>query len=172
MIITAYGIFLFFLVFIIHVGLWRMRKPRNTTVAIIVLFPIGVISAWGVISLIPDTYLSHNLLSDNSIDNSLALLLALALSASYVMTYPALENDSPTLKLVYWIWASNPEGISRQELCGHFSNEALVKPSITEMINERLIKLNGNSLMLTKRGRRLVRFYQAWRKLLRTDIGG
>jgi len=153
-------------------GLWRIRKPRNTTVTIIVLFAIGVTSAWGVISLIPDTLLVHNFLSDNFIDNSLALLLALALSASYVMTYPALENDIPTLKLVYWIWKTHPEGISRKELCGHFSNEALVKPSITEMLSEGLIELEGNSLMLTKRGRRLVRFYQAWRKLLRTDIGG
>jgi predicted transcriptional regulator len=111
-------------------------------------------------------------LPQESADKILSLLLALALAVSYIMTYPALENDSPTLKLVYLIAQKGRIGATEEVLFKSFSNKNAVEPSITEMISEGLVRIEDESILLTERGHRLARVYRKWRTILGAEMGG
>ena len=169
---TLYGALLFLVGFIVHVVLWRVRRPVNTTATIILVFVVSVFIVWLALSTIGIFQGLTGFLPQEPVDKILSLLLALALAASYIMTYPALENDSPTLKLVYLIAGKRQTGATEEELSRSFSNKNAVEPSITEMISEGLVRIEDESILLTERGHRLARVYRKWRVILGAEMGG
>ena len=169
---TLYGALLFLVAFIVHVVLWRVRRPVNTTVTIILVFVVSVSTVWLALAIFDISQGLTGFLPQEPVDKFLSLLLALALSVSYIMTYPALENDSPTLKLVYLIAGKRQTGATEEELSRSFSNKNAVEPSITEMISEGLVRMEGQSILLTERGHRLATIYRKWRVILGAEMGG
>lgn len=169
---TLYGALLFLVGFIVHVVLWRVRRPVNTTATIILVFVVSVSIVWLALSIFDIFQGLTDFLPQEPVDKVLSLLLALALAVSYIMTYPALENDSPTLKLVYLIAQKGRTGVTEEELFRSFSNKNAVEPSITGMINEGLVRMEGQSILLTERGHRLATIYRKWRVILGAEMGG
>ena len=169
---TFYGALLFLVGFIVHVVLWRVRRPVNTTVTIILVFVVSVSTVWLALSIFSIFEGLTGFLPQEPVDKILSLLLALALAVSYIMTYPALENDSPTLKLVYLIAGKRQTGATEKELFRSFSNQKAVEPSITEMVSEGLVRMEGQSILLTERGHRLATIYRKWRVILGAEMGG
>ena len=49
---TSYGIFLFLVGFIVHVVLWRVRRPANTTVVIVLVFVVSIFIVWLALSIL------------------------------------------------------------------------------------------------------------------------
>ena len=172
MLTTSYGVLLFSIGFIIHLVLWRVRRPINTTVTIVLVFVITICLVWSALSIFGIFQELIEFLAQESVDKILSLLLALALAVSYIMTYPALENDSPTLKLVYLIAQKGRIGATEEVLFNSFSNKNAVEPSITEMISEGLIRIEDESILLTERGHQLARVYRKWRVILGAEMGG
>ena len=169
---TLYGALLFLVGFIVHVVLWRVRRPVNTTVTIILVFVVSVSTVWLALSIFGIFQGLTGYLPQEPVDKILSLLLALALAVSYIMTYPALENDSPTLRLVYVIAQKGRIGATEEVLFKSFSNKNTVEPSINEMIRERLVRIEDQSILLTERGHRLARIYRKWRVILGAEMGG
>ena len=169
---TLYGALLFLVGFFVHVVLWRVRRPVNTTVTIILVFVVSVFIVWLALSILDIFQGLTGFLPQEPVDKIVSLLLALALAVSYIMTYPALENDSPTLKLVYLIAQKGQTGATEEELFRSFSNRNAVEPSIIEMIGEGLVRMEGQSIFLTERGHRLAKFYRKWRIILGAEMGG
>jgi len=169
---TSYGIFLFLVGFIVHVVLWRVWRPVNTTATIILVFVVSVSIVWFALSIFNLFQGLTDVLPQEPIHNILSLLLAFSFALSYIMTYPALENDSPTLKLVYLIAQKRRIGITEEELSRSFSNKNAVESSIIEMISEGLVRTKGQSIRLTERGHRLATIYRKWRVILGAEMGG
>lgn len=172
MLATSYGVLLFSIGFIIHLVLWRVRRPVNTTVTIVLVFVVTIFMVWLALSIFSIFQGLIDFLPQESADKILSLLLALAIAVSYIMTYPALENDSPTLKLVYLIAQKGRTGATEEVLFKSFSNKNTVEPSITEMISEGLVRIEDESILLTERGHRLARVYRKWRIILGAEMGG
>ena len=63
-------------------------------------------------------------------------------------------------------------GVTEEELFRSFSNKNAVEPSITEMISEGLVRMEGQSILLTERGHRLATIYRKWRVILGAEMGG
>ena len=167
--ITVFGFLCFIVAFFVHVVWWRFSKPTNTTLTITLIFGFSVFVVWVMIVGfgIPQVFSYAS-----PADHTLILFLALALSVSYISTYPALENDSPTLRVVFVISKYGSVGISEHALYKMFSNEDLVQISITEMENERLVYRDGNLIVLTKTGHRLANLFWRWRNILGAGTGG
>jgi hypothetical protein len=169
---TLYGALLFLVGFFVHVVLWRVRRPVNTTVTIILVFVVSISFVWLTLSIFDIFQRLIDFLPQGPVGKSLSLLLALAIAMSYIMTYPALENDSPTLKLVNLIAQKERIGATEEELFKEFSNKNTVEPSINEMISEGLVRMEGQSILLTERGHRLATIYRKWRVILGAEMGG
>ena len=100
------------------------------------------------------------------------MLLALALAAAYVMTYPAIEVESPTLVMIEAITRRGAEGLPRELLFEQLNDAVLVAPRIRDLVAEGWAEEHDGRLQLTAPGRRLVRMFILWRRLLGAEQGG
>jgi hypothetical protein len=101
-----------------------------------------------------------------------ALLLALALAAAWVMTYPAIEVESPTLVIVAAVAAAGPDGLAEAALRRALGDDALVRPRIRDLLDEGLAEARAGRLRLTARGAALARLFALWRRVLGLGTGG
>lgn len=101
-----------------------------------------------------------------------SLILALALAAAYVMTYPAIEIESPTLLMASLIQSRGEEGIELETLCRTLNDEALVIERLQDLCNEGLAIHHKDRFFLCAGGKRLASVFIFWRKLLGLARGG
>ena len=78
---TLYGALLFLVAFIVHVVLWRVRRPVNTTVTIILVFVVSVSTVWLALSIFGIFQGLTGFLPQEPVDKIVSLLLALALTS-------------------------------------------------------------------------------------------
>ncbi|HBG46462.1 MAG TPA: hypothetical protein DDW94_05665 [Deltaproteobacteria bacterium] len=141
----------------IHLALWRLRLPRNRPLALVTVFiflPIALVAmAAGVQSAPP----AEHLLA--------ALLLDLALAASYVLTYPAVEALSPSLLIVLKI-GSSADGLPEKDLAEGFGDELLLYPRVRDLIDSGMLKESGGGLTLSPSAKLMIRFFTAYRRFI------
>jgi hypothetical protein len=168
--VVVIGVGLFVLAFAAHVAWWRRGRPRRSGQTLICLLTVVILVGWGVAltaasgvttSVPPDIFAWLQ-----------ALVLALALAASYVMTYPALEIESPTLVIIEVIAQRGNQGIEVDEFHRCLDDSVLVLPRIQDLVDEGLAVLRDGRYQATAKGLMLVRVFVAWRKILGAGLGG
>lgn len=168
--VVVIGVGLFVLAFAAHVAWWRRGRPRRSGQTLICLLTVVILVGWGVAltaasgvttSVPPDIFAWLQ-----------ALALALALAASYVMTYPALEIESPTLVIIEVIAQRGNQGIEVDEFHRCLDDSVLVLPRIQDLVDEGLAVLRDGRYQATAKGLMLVRVFVAWRKILGAGLGG
>lgn len=167
------GLLLPALAFAAHVARWRRERPKQTGHMLIRLMTAyigaGWLAAMVVAFVVPST---RSALPADPFAWLHALGLALVLAAAYVMTYPAIEVESPTLLIVEAIASRGGDGIDADELRRRLDDQVLVNPRIDDLVDEGLVTREGGLLAATPRGLALARGFQAWRKILRAPLGG
>ncbi len=167
------GSFLALAGFLVHVAIWRRRRPRSSGSSLIKIFistiATGTIVAAAAFFVFPSARAG---LPAHLGDWIQAVTLALALAAAYVLTYPAIEVESPTLLLAELFDATGAQGLTRSELHRRLGNDVLVRPRVQDMLDEKLVELSGPRYLLTPKGRALGALFVAWRTCLRASRGG
>jgi hypothetical protein len=100
------------------------------------------------------------------------LILPLALAAAYVMTYPAIEVDSPTLVIVDLIAERGGAGIEAADLHQRLDDAYLLAPRLKDLVDEGLITVEGGRYRPLAKGVSLARLFAAWRRVLGAGMGG
>jgi len=173
MLVPAFGLLLFLFAFALHWAWWRWRRPQATATSLIVLLVITVVATSGALMTIANTIPGAAPFFPAEIGEwCQTIVLALAISASYVMTYPAVEVDSPTLVMIRLIANGGAEGIETSSLYQSLSDDFLVMARVKDLCNEGMVFQEGNRFVLTGRGKRLALVFFAWRKLLGLGWGG
>ena len=171
--IVGLALTLFVLAFLVHLLRWRLARPRATARALVATFLGAILGGLALILaaawFLPD--LAARLPAD-AFGILEALLLALALAAGYVMTYPAIEVESPTLVMIRAIARRGPAGLDRAELFERLNDEVLVAPRVRDLLGEGLAEERSGRLYLSDGGRRLVNLFVLWRRLLGAREGG
>lgn len=164
----ALGIFVFATTWCLHVVWWRTSRPQATARALIMLFGGGL-----ALTLAGGPIIAAGLSFDlGTISLLRAILVAGALAAAYIATYPALEAISPTLALLDDIAAAPAPGLSCQALFAAMDDSVLLHPRITDLLNEGLVELVGDRHRLTAKGARVARIFTGLRRLLGLSVGG
>ena len=104
-----------------------------------------------------------------------AALLYVALALAYMVTYSAMQGDSPTFAILREIGHAPAQGCSREWLDLVFNNERLITPRVHDLVVGGLARMRepvGPTLVLTPRGAFLARICVAYRRLLRLEKGG
>ncbi len=153
--IFYFGILAFFCCLLIQIIIWRfflIKKEIITLGSIFFVSPLFI-------------YLLVFMLNKASvIDLLMIALLQALLSSAYLQTYPALREDIPSIKLLFFI-KENPN-LSRKNIIDFFSkNSSLIKSKNKDLISDGLIK-EGNSMQLTLSGKVLAKFFVTYRKFL------
>ena len=171
--VTGLALALFAGVFLLHLVRWRLAPPAATTRALLVTFGLGIpgglalilLAAWlspGLAAMLPAA--PFGLLQ--------ALLLALALAAGYVMTYPAIEVESPTLVMIQAIARRGEVGLPRETLFAQLNDKVLVAPRVRDLLRDGLAVEQADRLHLSAAGRRMLRLFVLWRQVLGAREGG
>lgn len=163
-----FGLALFGLMFGLHVAVWRIRRPLNTA-HVLLRGWMGLMILGGLAG----PWLSHSAgIPHDWAAHLQGLLLAGALGAGYIATYPALEVTSPTLDILNRVRQAGPQGLDRAGLEQCMDDRVLLHPRIADLLNEGLIEERGGHYVPTAKGVKLAAFFVRLRAILRLCAGG
>lgn len=173
MTVLTLGLGLFFIAMAAHIALWRRRPPTRSGQTLMLLMTGMIGGGWVLAAAAAHIWVLAAHALPTEIGAWLqALTLALALAAAYVMTYPAIEVESPTLVIIEIIAGRRAQGIEAAELHRRLDAEFLVAPRLQELLNEGLAVLENGCYRPTPKGMKLARLFTAWQRLTRGGLGG
>lgn len=123
---------------IVHLILWRVRMPRHHTSALLIIFALVFLLAIPVLLGAVPTWP----------DRLRIALLYLAASLCYVITYSAIEGDSPTLSLMRLLDQHGKEGMPARDVDHFLAQRPFVKARLAALILSGHVREEGGRYRL------------------------
>lgn len=165
------GIIVFLLSFAAHVYIWKIFRPARQAVLLAALFfavPALVFCAlffWARQGAVERFAASaSNLVC--------ALILDYVLAGAYLLSYPAAQASSPSLRIVIAAASSMPDGMTGDQIRALFSEEDLFWSHLARLEQEGLVINKDGRWTVSPRGRRTAGFFGRYRRLLGLPEGG
>jgi len=124
------------LLFGIHLMWWRVVLPKRQRTALLLLFLVGGLI---VAPAVAGICVGMGLGPLSSIQWLNVALAIVAFTLAYVVTYSALEADSPTLSLVRHIAAAGAHGVREEELATFMSSRPFVGARLSALLEEGMV---------------------------------
>jgi hypothetical protein len=157
------------LAFCLHLLVWRIRIPHRQTRALLLIFVGVFVVCAGLVTLwLPARFLAP----DDAWGLVHATLFFLAMLAAYIITYTAIEADSPTLVMVMRIRESGPDGLEREAFDRMLTDELLVLPRLRDMLRDGTAVVEHGHYRLTPKGLFMAKIFTLYRNLLGGNLGG
>jgi hypothetical protein len=172
MAVLLWGVICVALAFVSHLILWRVRLPRRQTRTLLILF-LGIPTAFISLAMrctLPAAQALH--LPRGAPQYAQVMLFAVAMAMGYVISYSAIEADSPSLVLALAIAGAGPEGLSEAALLESASDDVLIRPRIADLLRDGHIRRTRGGYEITGKGRGFVRIFIIARQVLGAGKGG
>lgn len=170
--ILAFSLSLTLLAFLIHLFVWRVRLPKSQTGALLGIFIIVMIAGTAFIIVRPDL-IRWSLCASRNIPEMLQfILLFISISVCYIISYPAVEVDSPTLLIIKAVSEKGCLGLDKSELESRMKDDILVLPRINDMLQDGMIIREGEGYKLTRKGSAIARIFLFYRSIIGGAKGG
>lgn len=158
LVLTAVGLFVS--AFFLHLVVWRIRPPKRQLRALflgfVCFFPIGLVLLGAA-----DLW-SERLLKSPA--TAVVALLYFSLTITYVITYTALEGDSPTLSLMRWV-GNKPQGVSHKEIHSFITSRPFIQARLRALEVDELAEVRDGTVFIKGRPSVFFRIVLAWRTL-------
>lgn len=171
--VLLYGSLLFGLAFVLQVVWWRICLPKRQIKALLLIF----FGFFCVGSFILQQYVLKILIfglhppSDVSEYFQLATYFT-SLTLAYMITYSAIEADSPSLLIVMKISDAGKSGLSKEMLGLDIGDSVLVEPRIRDLLIDKMAGMREGKYHLTTKGLMMARLFKFYRDLMKADKGG
>jgi len=156
---------------VLHLLVWRTRRPRRQyrALAALAALALALTVAVGLVA----TRLGA-LPPFGPRDALDAIVLFAAAAIAYMVTYPPVQADSPSMTILLEIDRAGDRGLSRGELTHveALSDAALILPRLADLVTGRLATSERGRYVIASRGARLARFYVRYRAVLGMEKGG
>ena len=152
--------------FFIQVLLWKIKIPKFQVKTILVLYMVSLcifITAINFIKFLPVTY--------TVFENIYISFFYLVLLAVYIVAFPAIEVNSPSV-LIISILKDHKEGMTKNIIYKLLDDDLLVIPRIMDLKRDSLANISNDRIMITRKGKLLLRFILFFRNLLKLDQFG
>ena len=168
------GLIFFCAAFLMHFIIWKINLPKKQTKSLLLIFfgtfCIGIIALWGILTT---HFVNFALFAPINLSEYLHVCLFFtSITFAYVVTYPAIEVDSPSLLIIMSIYKAGSEGFDKKKLYEILTDDILVKPRIKDLIVGNMIYMDMDKLKLTKKGIFFVRIFIMYRELINAQKGG
>jgi hypothetical protein len=150
--LTALGLFV--ASFCVHAVLWRLRVPNNQTHALVVIFGLTPLVLTALLLLGP--FSSHWQAIPLS-DWAGIALFEIAATGCYLIVYTGIEEDSPSISLIWAMEGAGKLGCSREDLTQVITEERFIKPRVRALQRGGFLEETTGGQRLTARGRRAAR---------------
>jgi len=171
--VLFYGIMTFSLALFIHFIIWKIHLPRkNHSIALLKIF-FGVLFIVVLILIkAPNTEFLGIGPPHVIIEYVESILLYISLALAYIVTYSAIEADSPSLVILLIIAKIFPEGLDKEKLFNLMNDDLLVISKINDLVGGGMAAIDKGVYRLTPKGRFLVNTIILFRRLLNLPKGG
>ena len=172
--VLLWGIILFFLAFLLHLIIWKIRLPKRQIRMLLLIFfgvlIVGFVNLWSVTLPIKVFKLS----APHTIAEYIHVALFFtSLTLAYIVTYTAIDVDSPSLVMVMNIANAGSEGLDKAAFDNAMTDDILVKPRVRDLVTSEITYMDGDKYRLTPKGILLARIFVFYRKLMNnTSKGG
>ena len=162
----------FVLLIVVQLIVWRVRRPGHYTALSIVSLIALAASATTFHALSRVTVGALGFLPETVLDYWNFLMLYGSLTLAYMITYSAVQADSPSMSILLLIDQAGARGATAVDLVGKLGDEIVVVPRLHDLLIGRLARLGGGRYTVTPNGAFLARSYIAYRALLKMEKGG
>ncbi len=159
----------FFVAFLLHWVVWRIKIPRRQTFALLLILlgtlPLGL----GLMLLPPGSALVGSLSWWEILQIA---IFHVALSLAYIVAYSALEGRSPSMTLLVYVADAGSGGRTREELESLLWDERPVESRLDAMLRDGMVSQSNDICRLTAKGWAWARCFAAQRAFLGMEKGG
>lgn len=160
MFVLFWSLLLFIAAFLLHLIIWKIRIPRRQTNTLLGIF-FGIYILGILLFVRPEFF-----------EGLYIFVFFASLTLAYIITYSAVEVDSPSLSLVMAFNKSASFGLSRENISEFMTDEKLVIPRINDLVRDKLIYVDSGKYKLTAKGKNFIIIFILYRKLLGAQKGG
>lgn len=159
--------------FALHLVMWRVRLPGRQTKVLLCIFFGTLIGVSVCLSLIARLLPGAEVWIPAGIFDWLRIaLFHVAITLAYMITYSAIEADSPSLVMVMAIAHTGPGGMDVKEFEATLNDDLLIKPRIKDLITDKMAYKDNDRYRLTKKGALFANIFIYYRMLLKAPKGG
>lgn len=153
--------------------MWRVHLPKRQTKVICLLF-FGFLCSGSLVFWKHGTELSVLGLRppDNLAQFLQFWLYYVSLTLAYVITYSAVEADSPSLIIIMKIAETGTRGLSREGLEALIDDEILVGARLEDLLTDEMAELRGGKYRLKTKGTVMAQLFRFYRKVMGAKKGG
>jgi hypothetical protein len=163
--ILILGVALLTVAFVSHWLLWRIFLPRRQTKAILLIFTAVyagfsafALASPGLIELFPYLYLT---------------IFYFAMTLSYMISYTAIEAESPSCLIVRAVKQAGEAGIEKERFQVLITNETFLLNRVQGLLHSGFIEERGGRYVVTAKGLQFLRSFDIPRRILGiTRAGG
>jgi membrane-bound metal-dependent hydrolase YbcI (DUF457 family) len=157
-----------------HVAIWKISLPKKQTRALLGIF-YGVLLLCLLAAVLSQGHLPPS--ASRLVPRSVAEwghvgILFSGLCLGYIITYSAVEADSPSMLMVTAIARSGKEGLEPEVLDEMFAADGPVLSRLENLVRDGLVERQGDVLALTPRGKRFNRIFGLYRLVAGIAEGG
>jgi hypothetical protein len=170
MAILQWGIGLFLAAFLVHLLVWRIRKPGSSIRVLLAIF-LGV-AVLGLIAL----YLTQDAARSRGLPvlSNLAAYLhvlsfVISIAFAYIVVYTGLEWDSPTLSIVTMIARAGKTGVDEAELVQRAEKLPFLESRMQDLIRSGILVERDVRFVLSARPHYFFRSILLYNRLLRKE---
>jgi hypothetical protein len=150
--------------FVFHLVWWKIHVPQYQSRSLLLIF-LGVLGGGLVLVSVAAGLVS-------AAEYCQIALFVFSFAAAYIITYSAIEADSPTLVLVQLVWRAGPRGLREADLRTLLSDDVLVKPRLADLVRDGMLIPDADGYRLTFKGRCFCCIFISFRALLGAQKGG
>lgn len=160
---------LFMLGLTLQIVLWKIRLPERQTKTLLALMLSVLFCGLATARLLPASIA----FAPRTLPELLhCALLGLALIFAWMITYSAIEADSPSLVILLSIDSRGTDGMPEAELYSTADDAILVLPRVKDLLTDRMATQGNGKYRLTAKGRAMAALFAAQRALLGLGKGG
>ena len=100
------------------------------------------------------------------------VLFFTSIAVGYILSYPAVEVDSPTLIIIKAVSDAGRNGIEKDRLKELVNNDLLIIPRVKDMLSDKMVYLIDGKYKLTGKGLIMARVFSIYRDFMRLGKGG
>lgn len=170
--VLIWSLFLLIIAFGVHLLLWKISLPkRQTKVLLQVFFGSWIVAVlWARFN--PTFTLFGFPVPLHITDYLHMAVFHTSFTLAYMITYSALEADSPTLVMIRAIEKAGTAGLEKLKLEEALNDDILVKPRVRDLLRDQMVYMCQEKYMLTSKGKLFVGIFKFYRDILRASKGG
>ncbi|MDD4004600.1 MAG: hypothetical protein PHW69_05285 [Elusimicrobiaceae bacterium] len=169
----VWGLAVFAFGLALQLALWRLRLPKRQTVALL-LIQFGLTLAGCALFPVPGPELTllGTPAPHTPAQTAHFALVCTALALAWMITWSAVEADSPSLVIMRRVRQAGTAGIAKETLARELDGRVLFEPRLNDLLTDKMAVLSGGKYTLTAKGLRMTRLIMFWRGLMRLGKGG